>query len=116
MRRYNQTPNETQQPMMLGTTIPVQAAAPSLPLDKENQEEVQFDKSLKKDPFKRLNAPFHFDMLAQFANIPARIILHEVLRLSKKIRETLRDALADSESFLTQVPVIPTNDNGTLCP
>jgi len=28
----------------------------------------------------------------------------------------LRDALGDSESFLTQVPVILTNDNGTPCP
>jgi len=31
-------------------------------------------------------------------------------------REALRDALANSESFLTQVPAIPTNDNVTLCP
>jgi len=27
-----------------------------------------------------------------------------------------RDELADSESFLTQVPAIPTNDKRTLCP
>ena len=41
--------------------------------------------------------------------------MHEILRLSKKMREALRDALADSESFLTQVP-IPTKDDRASCP
>jgi len=35
---------------------------------------------------------------------------------SRKTKEALKDALADSESFLTQVPVIPINDNETPCP
>ena len=55
-------------------------------------------------------------MLAQLTYTPARITLHELLRLSKETREALRDALAASESFLSQVPAIPTNDDGTPLP
>ena len=83
--------------------------------DKEKQKEIRFDECLKKNPSRELNAHFHFDILAQLANIPASITLHELLRLSMKTRESLRDALADSESFLTQVP-IPTRDDGASCP
>jgi len=50
------------------------------------------------------------------ANIPARITLHELLRLLKETREALRDVFTDSESFLTRVPCIPTDDNGASCP
>ena len=99
--------------MISGTTASVQVSAPSLPLDKGKKKEVQFDKALKKDPSKGFKALLSFDKLAQLANIPARITLHELLHLLKEKREKLRDALADSESFLTQVPAIPTNDNGT---
>ena len=116
MRQYDQTLDETQQPTMLVTTAPVQTSAPPPPLDKGKQKGVLFDKSLKKDPPKGLNAPFRFDILAQLANILARITLYELLFLSKKTREALRDALADSENFLTQVPAIPTDDDGILCP
>jgi len=70
---------------------------------------------LKKDPPKGLNAPFRFDILAQLANIPARMTLYELLRLSKETREVLRDALADSKIFLTQVPA-PPDDEGIPCP
>jgi len=54
--------------------------------------------------------PFRFDILAQLANIPARITIHELLRLSKQTREALRDALANSESFLTHMPETPGGD------
>ena len=60
--------------------------------------------------------PFHFDILAQLANIPARITIHELLRLSKEIREALRDALANSESFLTYMPEILEGDTRPSCP
>ena len=98
---------------MSGTAAPVQAAVLK---DKEKQKEIRFDESLKKNPSRRLNAPFRFDILAQLANIPASITLHELLCLLKKMREALSDALADSESFLTQVPSIPTEDDGASCP
>jgi len=55
--------------------MPVQASASSLPLDKEKQKEVRFNKYLKKDPSKGPNTPFRFNILAQLTNIPARITL-----------------------------------------
>ena len=60
--------------------------------------------------------PFRFDILAQLANIPARITIHELLRLSKETREALRDALANSKSFLTYMPEIPKDDTQSACP
>jgi len=69
----------------------------------------------RKNSAQGLNAPFLFDILAQLANIPTRITLRELLRLSKVMREALKDALADSESFLTQVP-IPKKEDGASCP
>ena len=98
------------------TTASVQASAPTLPLVKEKQKEVRFDKSLKKKPSYGLKTPFCLDIMAQLVNILACITLHELLRISKKMREALRDVLADSESFLTQVPSISTDDNGTPYP
>ena len=55
------------------------------------------------------------DILVQMANIPAHITLHELICLSKKMREALRDVLADSESFLTQIPT-PVKEDGASCP
>ena len=59
--------------------------------------------------------PFRFDILAQLANIPTRITIHELFRLSKETREALRDALANSESFLTHMPEIPRGDTQPSC-
>ena len=47
--------------------------------------------------------PYHFDVLAQLANILARITLYELLRLSKSTREALREALPDAEVFMAQI-------------
>jgi len=87
-----------------------------MPKDKEKQKEIRFDEFLKKNPSQGLNTPFRFDILAQLANNLARITLHKLLRLSKEIRKALRNALADSELFLTQVPSILTKDDGFSCP
>jgi len=95
--------------MMSGTAAPVQAPVPK---DKEKQKEIRFDESLKKNPSRGLNAPFLFDILAR--NWPIFYLVltcTRLLRLSKKTTEALRDALADSESFLTQVPSISTEDD-----
>jgi len=80
---------------------PLHLSRPQCLKDKENQKEIRFDESLKKNPSWGLNAPFRFDILAQLANILASITLHELLCLSKKMIEALRDSLADSESFDT---------------
>jgi len=70
---------------------------------------------MKKPSGPGLNIPFHFDILAQLANIPARITMHELLRLSKETREALRNARANSESFLTHMPETPRNDTQPSC-
>ena len=49
---------------------------------------------------------FRFDVKAQLADIPTRITLYEVLRLFKSTRDALREALADAEIFITQIPAI----------
>ena len=60
--------------------------------------------------------PVCFDILAQLANISARITIHELLRLLKETREALRDALANSKSFLMYMPEIPKDDAQSSCP
>ena len=59
--------------------------------------------------------PFRFDMLSQLTDIPARITIHELFRLSKQTREALRDALANLESFLTHMPETPGGDAQPSC-
>jgi len=58
---------------------------------------------------------FHFDVLAQLSNIPARITLYELLRLFKYTRDTLREALADAEVFITQIPAMCGEEEGRHC-
>jgi len=53
--------------------------------------------------------------LGQLANIPARITLYELLRLSKSIREALREALTDAEVFMTKIPAKPEEEDEENC-
>jgi len=50
-----------------------------VPKDKEKKKEIRFGESLKKNPSRGLNTPFRFDILAQLANIQARITLRKLL-------------------------------------
>jgi len=59
--------------------------------------------------------PSVFDVLAQLANIPARITLYELLRLFKSIRDALREDLADAEVLLTQILAICGGKDGNYC-
>jgi len=70
----------------------------------ERQKELWFSKALSKDNTEGSTTPYHFDILTQLANIPARITLYELLRLSKSTREALRETLDNAEVFMTQVP------------
>ena len=72
----------------------------------EKQEELYYTKALQKDNAKGSSTPFRFDVLAQLANIPTRITLYELLKLSKSTRESLREALTDLETFITQIPTV----------
>jgi len=65
--------------------------------------ELRCAKALQKDKAEGSSTPFHFDVLAQLANIPVRITLYEFLRLFKSMREAPREALADSEVFIAQI-------------
>lgn len=60
--------------------------------------------SLGKQVVEDFSTPFKFDIMAQLANIPTQITLHELLHLSKETKDALHEALADLETFLTQVP------------
>ena len=81
----------------------------------EKQKELQFSKVLSKDVAEGSTAPYYFDVLAQLANIPARINLYELLRLSKSTREALQEALANVEIFMTQVPIGPKEEDVEDC-
>ena len=50
-------------------------------------------------------------MLAQLANIPARITLYELLRLFKSTRKALREALANVKAFMTQIRAKPEEED-----
>ena len=73
-------------------TPPRPAAEPAKPSTKqpgEKQKELRFSRVLSKDVAEGSTPPYRFDVLAQLANIPARITLYELLRLSKSTREAL---------------------------
>ena len=76
---------------------------PSMEQPVEKQKELQYSKALPKDNAKGSSTPYRFDVLTQLANITARITLYELLRLSKSTRE----AIADSEVFMTRILAEP---------
>ena len=76
----------------------------------EKQKELRFS-----DNTEGSTTPYRFDVLAQLANIPARITLYELLRLSKSTREALREALTDAEVFMTQIPAELKEENKEDC-
>ena len=112
LRQYEKPADEIQQQT---TSAPVPAPTPIPAKGKEKPKEVRFDHVLRKPSGQGLDTPFRFDILAQLANIPARITIHELLRLSKETREALRDALANSESFLTCIPEVPDDEMRSPC-
>ena len=79
----------------------------------KKQKELRYVKTLPKSGAGS-STLFRFDTLAQLANIPSRITFYELLRLSKSIRDALREALVDEEVFITQIPAICAED-GNHC-
>ena len=63
----------------------------------------------------RPSTPFHFDVLAQVANIPARIAFYELLRPFKSTRDALREALANADIFVTQISAICEEEDDNHC-
>jgi len=64
----------------------------------EKQKELHYTKALRKGNAEGSSTFFRFDVLAQLANIPARITLYELLKLSKFTRKALRKALYSPDS------------------
>ena len=87
-----------------------------LPSEKEKakSKELRYNKALRRDDIAKPSSPFRFDVLAQLANIPARITLYKLLKLSKATREALREALAESEAFMMQFPDLE-EEEGEQC-
>ena len=88
---------------------------PSAKQPVEMQKELRFSKALPKNNAEGSPTPYRFDILAQLANVPARITPYELLRLSKSTREALREALAYAEIFMTQIPAEPQEENKEGC-
>ena len=76
----------------------------------EKPKEVWYNRPLNKGKVVEVSQPFRFDIINQLANIPSRITLYELLKLSKSTREALREALADAEVFVTHLPIGSTTD------
>ena len=73
----------------------------------EKQKEIRYAKVPPKDKAEGSSAPYRFNDLAQLTNIPARITLYELLRLSKSTREAQREVLADAEVFMARILAEP---------
>src|SRR3954467_12401810 len=101
LRNYDDAPVQQLEPSQESVTEPAEQpkATPEKP------KEVRYNRPLNKGKAVEVSQPFFFDIINQLANIPARITLYELLKLSKSTREALREALADAEVFVTQLPI-----------
>src|SRR5438270_7677915 len=86
---------------------PVQSnAAPAqepMEATSKNQKHLRFSSPLLPSEAGQPATAFRFDILKQLAQIPARITLLELLKLSKATREALREALANADTFATHI-------------
>src|SRR3954471_13896288 len=85
LRNYDNAPVQQLEPSQEPVTEPAEQpkTAPEKP------KEVRYNRSLNKGKAVEVSQPFRFDIINQLANIPARITLYELLKLSKSTRETL---------------------------
>jgi len=81
----------------------------------EKQKELRYAKTLPKDKAEGSSGPYSFDVLAQLANILARITLYKLLRLSKSTREALREVLVDAEAFMARILAKPEKEDEENC-
>src|SRR4051812_28721543 len=106
LRNYDDALVQQLEPSQEPVTKPVQQSKTT----PEKPKEVRYNRPLNKRKAVEGSQPFRFDIINQLANIPARITLYELLKLSKSTREALREALADVEVFVTQLPIGSTID------
>lgn len=81
---------------------PISNSAEAPGVSPTKQKELPYQKDSKNDSV-TIGVSFRFDVLAQLANIFARITLYEFLQLSKVTKDALIETLADSKTFLTQI-------------
>src|SRR3954462_9605206 len=101
LRNYDDAPAQ----QIESSQEPVTEPAEQPKTTPERPKEVRYNRSLNKGKAVEVSQPFRFDIINQLANIPARITLYELLKLSKSTREALREALVDTEVFVTQLPI-----------
>src|SRR4051812_9846204 len=106
LRNYDDVPVQQLEPPQ----EPVMEPAEQPKTMPEKPKEVRYNRPLNKGKAVEVSQPFRFDIINQLANIPTRITLYELLKLSKSTREALREALADAEVFITQLPIGSTID------
>src|SRR3954465_3410393 len=106
LRNYDEAPVQQLEPSQGPVTEPAEQPKTT----PEKPKEVRYNRALNKGKAVEVSQPFRFDIINQLANIPARITLYELLKLSKSTREALREALADAEVFVTQLPIGSTID------
>ena len=79
---------------------PAPLPSPSKPTKAaDKRPEMHLSKPL--DRANKVTKPIRFDIVKQLDQISARVFLHELLRLSPATRKALREALADTEVFMT---------------
>src|SRR3954468_8705737 len=106
LRNYDDPPAQQIEPSQEPITEPAEQPKTT----PEKPKEVRYNRPLNKEKAVEVSQPFRFDIINQLANIPARITLYELLKLSKSTREALREALADAEVSVTQLPIGSTID------
>ena len=79
----------------------------------EKQKELRYTKALRKDNAEGSSTSFRFDVLAQLANVPARITLYGLLKISKPTKKAIREVLA--EAFIAQIPAVREKEDDGHC-
>src|SRR3954469_17278860 len=69
----------------------------------KKQKHLRFSSPLLPSEAGQPTTVFRFDILKQLAQIPTRITLLELLKLSRATQEALREALADADTFATHI-------------
>src|SRR3954467_13634993 len=82
LRNYDDSPAQQLEP----SQEPVVELAEQPKTTPEKPREVRYNRPLNKGKVVEVAQPFRFDIINQLANIPAKITLYELLRLSKSTR------------------------------
>ena len=78
----------------------------------EKQKMIRYAKALPKDKAERSSTPYRFDVLAQLANIPARLRALETIEVNKSSFES---SFTDAEVFMAQILAEPQEEDEEDC-